>query len=875
MALETGERLGPYEIVAPIGAGGMGEVYRARDTRLGRDVAIKVSSEHFSERMEREARTIASLNHPHIATLHDVGEHAGSLYLAMEYVKGAPLKGPYPLKDAIGYAIQIAEGLAAAHDAGIVHRDLKPANVLVTEKGSIKILDFGLAKLTERSRPGATTETQSMSISGTPGYLAPEQLEGKPADSRSDIFAFGCILYELVGGRRAFPGDTLAASLAATAMMEPKALEGIPDELDRLIRLCLRKDPERRLQNIGDARIALEDLRDEPRTTVAGAQAVRPSERARLSVAWAVAAAACLVAGALAAIHFREKPPVAPEAMRFQIRLPDKVVFNTGAFTVSPDGRHIAFSATGPSMHAAVWVQDFDGNEARELPDTSTGNTAPPFFWSPDSRYIVFSATKLRKADIQGGGSQDICDKPGPPVGGSWNRDGVIIFGSTAAGLWRVPAAGGTPVPLTVLNGSRQEHEHELPEFLPDGKHFLYLNLSADAGQSGIYAGSLDDPPERQGGKRVLATGFNAQFVPSGGGDGSLLFLRDGSLMAQPFDAAKLALKGSPSVVAERVGTVYQTGFFSATRDVLVYRTAATAPGYQFTWVDEQRKPRGTVGEAGLIGNPRISPDGKRAVYRKFAPNLTDSDLWLLDLTRGVSTRFTFGPRSVDVAEAWSPDSSEIVFCSNRNGAYDLYRKPANSAKDEELLLRSDRNKYPWSWSRDGRFLLYTEAKAGNDGNEDIWVLPMQGGGKPYPFAATRFMETEPAFSPDGKWVAYQTNETGRTEIYVRAFSDSPGGADAGGKWMVSNASGHSPKWRDDGKALFYVVAGVGLMTVPVDTSRGFQAGTPKLMFPSAPGVPSGDVTGDFKRVLLTTPVEQKVSQTFTVVANWRAGLQR
>ena len=876
MPLTTGERLGPYEILAPIGAGGMGEVYRARDTRLGRDVAIKVSAERFSERMEREARTIAALNHPHIATLHDVGEHAGSLYLAMEFVKGAPLKGPYPLKEAIGYGIQLAEGMAAAHEAGIVHRDLKPANVLVTEKGSVKILDFGLAKLTEQSHPGVTTPTQTLAIAGTPGYLAPEQLNGKPADSRSDIFAFGCILYELVSGRRAFPGDTLAASLASTAMSEPAPLEGVPEELEKLVRLCLRKDPERRLQNIGDARIALEDLRDEPRTTVAPRAASAPGRR-WLSPAWAVAAAACLIAATLAAIHFREKPPVPPEALRFQIRLPDKVVFTTGAFTLSPDGRHIAFSAIGPGGRPAVWVQGLDALEARELPDTPTGSSAPPFFWSPDSRFIAFSGNgnKLRRADVQGGPTQDICEKPGPPIGGSWNRDGVIIFGSTNTGLWRASASGGTPVPLTALNASRHEREHELPVFLPDGRHFLYLSISADAGESGTYAGSLDDPPERQGAKRILANGFNATFVPASGGDGGwLLFLKDGVLLAQAFDPAKLELKGSAAPVAERVGTVYQTGFFSAARDVLVYRAAAASRELQLTWFDEHGNVAGTAGDAGDVGYPLFSPDGKRVLYRKSVPNTADKDLWLLDLARGVSTRFTFGPRSVDQA-AWSPDGNEIVFSSNRNGVFDLYRKPANSSRDEELLLRSDKNKYPWSWSRDGRFLLYTEATPASPGSEDIWVLPMQGDGKPFPFATTRFNETQPQFSPDGKWVAYASNETGQIEVYVRPFTGAPGSADAGGKVRIStDLFGNSPAWRADGKELFYDVTGRAFMTVPVDASPSLRVGTPKVLFPMPLGASSGDIAPDFKRMLITVPVEQKVSQSFTLVANWAAGLK-
>lgn len=879
MPITAGTRLGPYEIVEPLGAGGMGEVWKAHDTRLGREVAIKVSAERFSDRMEREARTIAALNHPQVATLYDVGEHEGSLYLAMELVKGAPLKGPYPLKEAIGYGIQVAQGLAAAHEAGIVHRDLKPANILVTEKRSVKILDFGLAKLTERTPTGATSATQTMAISGTPGYLAPEQLEGKPADARSDIFAFGCILYELVSGRRAFPGETVAAALAATAMMEPKPLEGAPEDLDRLIRLCLRKDPERRLQNIGDARIMLEDLRDNPAPKVAGP----PTASSRWSSpAWAVVAlVACLAAGVLALVHFREKPPALPEVTRFQIRLPENVKFTgAGTFTLSPDGRHLAFSAMATGQPPRVWVQDMDALEARPLSGTFTGPTPPPFFWSPDSRFVVYSenSDKLAKADVMGGPVQYICDKPGPPIGGSWNQDDVVIFGSMNTGLWRVPAAGGKPVPLTRLDDSRNEREHELPVFLPDGKHFLYLRISRDAEQSGIYIGSLDDPPDSQSKKRLLATGFGAAFAPSSDGRaGSLLFLRDGTLMAQAFDPAKLELSGSPSPIAEQVGTTYETGYFSVSPRALVYRCTLAPREFQFTWFDSQGKASEKIGDPVSIvnnGGLQLSPDGGRVAYSHSNAGVAAADIWLLDLVRGTNTRFTFGNQTSSISPVWSPDGAEIVFASNRDGPYNLYRKPANGSKEEELLLKTNENKRPLDWSRDGRFLLYSVSDTPGFVTEHIWVLPMQGDRTPFPFQNTRFDESRARFSPDGHWIAYDSSESGRHEVYVREFQPSAGSAGAGGKWMVSKDGGVFPQWRGDGKELIYRSVGAQAMSVSVDTSHSFQAGAPRELFrfPAGGGVLP---MADFKRFLAVVPLDQAVPQSFTVMLNWRSMLKK
>jgi Tol biopolymer transport system component len=634
------------------------------------------------------------------------------------------------------------------------------------------------------------------------------------------------------------------------------------------LRRCLEKDPKNRLRDIGDAMpLVAEGQPDAPR-----AEAPRPS-----NFPWVIAAAFALAALALAAVHFREKPPAPPAATRFQIRLPENVAFtSSGPFNLSPDGRHIAFSAIGVGNPPRVWIQDLDALEARVLPETYTGPNPPPFFWSPDSRFVVYSENSpmLKKVDVQTGALQDICDKPGPPIGGAWNSTGTIIFGSVSAGLWRVEAAGGKPVPLTVLDASRHERQHELPTFLPDGRHFLYLRNSEAPEESGIFAGSLDDSPERQSKRRILATGFGAYFAPSSeAGSGWLLFLRDGALMAQPFDPAKLELSGNPSPAARGVGSAFQTGLFSVTPSVLVYKTSASIRDVQLTWFDRQGKRGGTVGEPGPLSQARISPDGTRLAYRKDSFNLAGSDLWLLDFSRDTSTRFTFGP-STAAFPVWSPDSSEVIFSSNRDGVFNLYRKPANGAREEEVLLKSNLHKRSMSWSRDGKFLLYSTSPQPNFNHEDLWVLPMQGDRTPYPFLQTRFDESGARFSPDGRWVAYHSNETGRDEVYVREFATSKDSAGTGGKWLVSKDGGGGAEWREDGKELDYGDLNHNVMSVSVDATRTFQAGAPHGLFqmPAGPNVPA--IPGDLKRFLIAVPVEKKASQEFTVLLNWQSTLK-
>ena len=890
MTLATGTRFGSYEILGPIGAGGMGEVYLA-DAKLGRDVALKVLPEAFAHdpdrlsRFQREAKMLAALNHPNIATIYGLEQSGGMSYLVMELVPGETLQerirrdGPVPVEEALAIAKQIAEALEAAHEKGIIHRDLKPANVKVTPEGKVKVLDFGLAKaFTDDSASQDIANSPTMSgaatmqgvILGTAAYMSPEQARGKSVDKRADIWAFGVVLYEMLTGQQLFAGETVSDTLAAVLRHEPDYAR-VPARMQRLLRWCLEKDPKKRLRDITDGMALVAEGPDQKVSYgTANAISIWP---------WAIAAAACLVAAGLALVLFRGKAPTAPEAYRLTIRLPENVTFSpSAALALSPDGHRVAFPGIGPNGRTSVWVQDMGGEEARALPDTDPIIDSPPVFWSPDSRYIVFpSDSKIRKADVLGGTTQDICDRTALPIGGSWNRDGVIIFGSISTGLLRVPAEGGTPVPLTVLDSSRHESEHELPSFLPDGRHFLYFINSADPGNSGIYVGSLDDPPERQSRKRLLATRFGATYVPSDNlGAGHLLFLADGVLMAQIFNPDKFELLGDPAPVTERVGSAFETGHFSVTPTVLVYRGQAPVPDYQLTWFDTQGKMIGKVGDPERIMTPRLSPDGSRVAFEKFASNMFNGDVWLLDLSRGSSMRFTFGPGSSGYP-VWSPDGSEIVFSLNRDGVYNLYRKPVDGARAEQLLLRTSDDKRAFSWSRDGRFLLYSANR--NFGTQQMWVLPMRGEPNPISFSHSRFDETDGEFSPDGRWVAYESNETGQYEIYVRAFAGSAEAAETGGKWMVSKDGGLFPRWRSDGRELAYIsLDRTTIMSLSVDTERVFQPGVPRqlIKIPADRGNSSGVApTPDLKRFLMPVAVEVKVPQSFTVMLNWAAGLKK
>ncbi|MBA2259339.1 MAG: serine/threonine-protein kinase [Acidobacteria bacterium] len=896
MSLQPGARLGPYEIVSALGAGGMGEVYRARDPRLGRNVAIKVLPTAFSadvdrlHRFEQEARAAAALNHPNILAVYDIGTHAEAPFIVSELLEGETLRervnaGPVPVRKTIELALHIAHGLAAAHDKGITHRDLKPENLFVTRDDRVKILDFGLAKLTQ-NQPAfgpasgiATTPapTQPGVVLGTVGYMAPEQVRGLPVDHRADLFAFGAILYELLSGRRAFSRDTAPETMAAILNEDPPELSAaaapIPPALMRIVSRCLEKSPSGRFQTASDLAFALDGLSDASSVSTAARGSSHRGHRTWL--AWGAAALLLAALGTLAYQRVRERP-AAPSPMRFQIP-PIVELAGQGNFALSPDGRHLAFFGRGSDGIVRLWIRTMDSLEVRPLPGSEAHAMTPPPFWSPDGKFVAFDAGgKLKKLDVSGGLPQTLCDLPAPAVGGSWNRHGDILVGNIVGGLLRVRETGGVASPVTALDPARKEEFHLLPTFLPDGRHFVYLRIAPGApDNSGSYVGTLDAKPEDQSPQRLLPYQVGLTYAAAGdSGPGRLLFLREGTLMAQPFDARRLAFAGDPVPVAERVGSFRDGGFFAVSDNgVLVYRTADTDS--QLAWFDRQGAISGRVSEPGGFRDAALSPDGARAVASRTNPQDTaKADLWLFDLSRGSgATRLTLG---TGIAEfpLWSPDGKRIVFTFGNSV---LRQKLASGEGTEQELFRSNSagGVQATDWSPDGRFLLYT-AVTSMTTTWDLWVLPGDGS-KPVPFVRTQFAEDQGRFSPTGPWVAYVSNESGPSEVYVRGFSAdfNSGSASTGGRVLVSRGGGTAPRWRRDGRELFYLGPDGKMMAVDVTAREEFQVGRPTPLFPIPPGAIVGDVTADGKRFLFVTPVKPSASVPFTVVLNWTTGLKK
>ena len=875
MPLSAGTRLGPYEILVAIGAGGMGEVYRATDTRLGRMVAIKVLKGPHSERFEQEARAIAALNHPHICQIYDVGPD----YLVMEYVEGQPLKGPVPVKEAIVHAAQILDALEAAHRKGITHRDLKPDNILAGTAG-VKILDFGLAKMDHGS--GASEEvvatkplTAEGTVLGTLQYMSPEQIEGQEADARSDIFAFGLVLYELITGRRAFEGKTRTSLVASILKDQPRPLTELqplsPPALERVVATCLEKDPDKRWQSAREVKHALEWISSES-SPVRGSAPALPKRR----WLWPAVAAGVIVTAAVVILWAPWRKPTPTQSVRFEVGPSEKMIFVAGgSMAVSPDGRWMVFPATGEDSRTRFYIRALDGVEVRALPGTE-GTILPPASWSYDSRWIVFALnTGLKKVDIQGGPPQKLADFPGSLNGAGWNPDGVIIAGSSDQGkpILRMPASGGEATPVTSL--APGEIGHRWPQFLPDEKHFLYERVSADANKAGVYIGSIDAQPNQQNMQRLLATDRQAYYSPSpGGGTGHVIFLRQTTLMAQRFDPNKMTLSGEPVAIATGVDSFALRNYalFSVSNTgTLVYRGGGSGTQPMLTWFDRQGNPAGTVGDPGDYEAPAISPDGSRVAVAMGPAK--SRDIWTLDVARGTSTRFTFDPARDD-DPAWSPDGKNIAFSSNRGAQMDLYIKPADGSGEEKLLLKTDEQKSVDSWTRDGRFLLFDSDGAKTGG--DMWALPFPGAAKPVLLLRTQFSEGLSRVSPDERWLAYTSNESGDFEVYVRPFRpEAPAGS--GAKWLVSKGGGIGPLWRTDGKELLYLGLASQMMAVDIDTSKGFQAGTPRRLF-SAPteALTTGwDLAPDGKRFLFVAPPNAGRTVPFTVVLNWAAGLKK
>jgi eukaryotic-like serine/threonine-protein kinase len=868
MPLSAGDRLGPYEIASAIGAGGMGEVYKARDTRLDRTVAVKVLPEHIArrddirQRFEREARAVASLNHPNICVLHDIGSQDGTGYMVMEFMEGETLadrvaKGPIPLEQALKYASQIADALDRAHRAGVIHRDVKPGNIMLTRDG-VKVLDFGLAKSSAAPGPADATLTNVMTaegtVLGTPQYMAPEQFEGREADARSDIWAFGAVLYEMVTGQKAFQGKSYSSLVGAILSADPPPMlvkPFTPPWLERLIRRCIAKDPEDRYQSMRDVVL---DLRAPATENVAA-----PAKAKHwLWVSGALCLAAALLA--LSAIHFREPPPEMPLRVT-SINPPDKAPFREIA--LSPDGKLLAFTATSEGRRQ-LWVRPLHALTAQPL--AGTEQAADPF-WSPDSRWIGFFADrKLKKIEAAGGPVQTLCDAR-LPRGGTWSAEGVILFCDFGYyGMLRVSAQGGTPAPATNIDRTGREN-HRWPVFLPGGRRFLYHVAGADANTTGIYAGALNTT-ERA---RLASDNSSPGYAEGPAGEGYLLFVRRGTLMAQRLDAGRGAVEGEAFPVAEKVSmldTTLARARFSVSRNALLVYESGAGEQVQLTWKDRAGQPLETVGEpANGSMDPKLSPDERQVVFSQFdGPN---RDIWVRDLPRGISTRFTFHP-ALDLSPVWSPDGSRIVFRSDRNGLFALYVKSTNGTGQEQLLLKTGNLKVPTSWSADGRRLLYHEVdvKTGSD----LWVLPMEGEGKPAVFLRTDSNEREGAFSPDGKWIAYVSDESGRPQVYVQPYPAT------GAKWQVSKEGGLWPKWRRDGKEIYWLNEGGTLMSAEVSAGSALQPGIARPLFETHIQDLIRDPytsSGDGKRFLVSMPLEADSGQPITVVENWLAGVKK
>ncbi len=903
MALTSGSKLGPYEIESPLGAGGMGEVYRACDTRLHRSVAIKILPSHLADnaearqRFDREARAISSLNHPNICTMHDVGHQDGIDFLVMELLEGETLanrllKGPLPPDQVLKYGIQICEGLERAHKSGVVHRDLKPGNIMLTKTGA-KLMDFGLAKAVAQQSPASSGLTATLmtpgasqpltakgTVVGTFQYMAPEQVEGKEADERGDIFALGAVLYEMATGKRAFIGKTQSSVVAAILASDPPPVSSVqpmsPPALDRVIRNCLAKDPEDRFQSVHDLKLQLMWIAEGG--SQAGVPPVIASRRkSRESLAWMAAAAVVIIA--LAAMMLWPKPTVATRPVQSYLPAPDNTTFilsdddTAGPVTISPNGTYIAFVAMDKDGTKRIWVRALSESSARQLTG-SEGGTYP--FWSPDEKWVGFFADgRMKKAPVNGGPVLALAETP-RARGGTWSDDGMIVYApATQSALFEIPAVGGASRQITKIEVGVHT-THRWPVWLPGGKRFLYLATSHEhegaSERNGIYVATPDGKENRF----LLPSDANVVVTP-----GYLLFVQNGNLMAQAFDAERVELRGDPVPVAAdiiRNAGTWRAAFDVSNNGILVFQSGSSAIGSQLLFLSQDGKPPVQLGDTAVFHEMRMSPDGRRVAIATGDPI---SALWIYDVARGVRTRLTF--QGNVVTPVWSPDGTRIAFGERRgNGPMDLYLKDVSGVGNEEALVADDPATTPSGrsfgdkaiadWSPDGRYILYT-ATPGSLANS-IWMVPLAGDHKPELFlqAGPEAYLTGGWFSPDSKWVAYTSRESGRSEIYVTNFPR------PSGKWQISTAGGSQPRWGRDGKTIYYMGIDRTLMQAAI-TLRGnaIDVGTVR------PYVKTNAVTLRFGgaydlapdgRVLVNSTMGDD-TRTITMVVNWPARLPK
>jgi Tol biopolymer transport system component len=872
----------------------MGEVYRARDTRLDRTVAIKVlpqqlaADPQFRERFDREARTISQLTHPHVCTLYDVGDHEGTAFLVMEYLEGETLaarieRGALKLDEALRLAMEIVSALDAAHRAGVVHRDLKPANVMLTKSSAgsasspqAKLLDFGLAKAGASTVAGGLTMlpttpaalTAQGTILGTFQYMAPEQIEGQEADARSDIWAFGCVLYEMLTGKRAFEAKTQATLIAAIVDRQPQPVSAVqpltPPALDRVVAACLAKDPADRLQTAHDLLLQLRWIA-EGGSAVGVPVPVAPVRRSHQRLAWTVAAvlgAGFLAASVVAVMHLRETPAPADPA-QFTVAAPDKTTLAGRQLALSPDGRQLAVLVMSQGIRQ-IYVRPI-GSLVGRLLQGSEEAVYP--FWSADSRWLgFFAGGKLKKIQVSGGPAIVLCDAPNGR-GGAWNHDNVILFAPTpGTPLMRVSAAGGEPAPVTTLETN--ENTHRWPYFLPDGEHFVF-----GAGNSGN-AGARGTLKLSSLASRDVTTLFEVEGL-GGYSAGHLLHVRGRTLLAQPFDLRSLRTTGDPFPVTDNLaidGAAF-AAVSGTVNGVIAYMRGTGTPVTALTWQDRGGKLLGTVLDPGVYNNLSLSPDERRLAVAIDTGSPPNRDVWIVDLARGVPTRLTFDPGS-DGGGAWSSEGTRIALTSNRGGPFAIFTLSSTLPGTEKQLFDSKTSTYAPSWSADGRHLAFSNLSSSATG-WDLWILPMDGDRKPYPFVQTPAQEDNAEFSPDGHWIAYSSTESSREEVYVRPF---PG---PGGQYQVSRAGGTQPQWRGDGRELFFLGLDAVLMATTVGgTQQSFEAGIPEALFETSVALAANQnrrqyaAAKDGKRFLVNLPYRGAAPQPVTVVLNWPAAIK-
>lgn len=882
------EQLAQYSLIEKIGQGGMGEVFRARDTNLGRDVALKFLPDtlaHDSDRLsrfEREARLLASLNHPNIASIHDFVEASGKRFLVLEMIEGEDLaerlaRGPMSVDEALNVARQIVDALETAHEEGVIHRDLKPANIKVSTEGNVKVLDFGLAKAWESDATSsdvmtsptvmASSPTVAGVILGTAPYMSPEQARGGRVDKRTDIFAFGSVLYEMLTGRMCFTGETVSDTLAAVLRAGPdwdRLPEATPRPIKRLLRRCLEKKPKQRLRDIGEARIVIDavlsgEAADETPETPAAAVAT-PRRRARSLVSWGlilVFAVTTAVAGlAYFRIARREVPVVRtsilpPENVRFNLR-----GIHPGPVVISPDGKRIVYTGREAGGSSLLYVRELDATEATVLAGTEDAGYP---FWSPDGLSVGFFANgKLKRVDVSGSPPLTLAEAP-VGKGGTWNRRGTIVFApSFNSPLHRIPDVGGESEPVTAIGTERGENSHRFPVFLPDGDRLLYFARGSGEAST-VRIGSLSGDVDRE----LLRANSNVDYAA-----GFVLFLRQTTLMAHRFDPEKLEFAGDPVPVADPVRYIpgAMRGIFSASENgMLVYQAGLSVPGGQLVWRDPEGNELGRLGDIVQQDTHDISPDGRRVVSEVFENTGGTGDLWIYDVARSVRSRFTFDPGN-DMDPVWSPDGRQIVFASSRTGRAQLHIKNATGASNEELLVETENDSYPADWSSDGRYITFFMNDSTNTG--DIWALPMFGERSPRPVVATRYGEYGAVLSDDGHWMAYISDESGQFEVYVTSFPEPDS------KWQVSSGGGFEPRWDPKGKGVYYFGANNAFHFVEAErTDSTFAIGGTRMLFESNTAI-TYRIAPDGERFLVLEDADKGGISPLTLVTNWTRDLE-